>query len=244
MQVPQFILEKHTKSQTPCRIICTQPRRISAISIAERVSAERGERVGNTVGYQVRLDSKLSQKTLLQFCTTGVLLRLLMVGHKCLANLTHIIVDEIHERDCLSDYLLISLRDLLKNYKKLKIILMSAALNVELFTNYFGSCPFIHVSGASYEVKTFFLEDILKQTGYLNKGMRKMLQENDVGLFKSDEKEKETSTAAADVMRMLEDKENEGKKIDEQAQSETHISDEDNGTDVEVESDTESDSHR
>ena len=92
-------MEDHTASKTPCRMICTQPRRLSAISVSERVASERGERVGQTVGYQVRLDSKLSPKTLLQFCTNGVLLRLLMVGHKCLANITHIIVDEIHERD-------------------------------------------------------------------------------------------------------------------------------------------------
>lgn len=112
---------------------------------------------------------------------------------------------------------------------------MSAALNVDLFTNYFGSCPFIHVSGTAYDVKTYFLEDILKQTGYLNKGMRKMLQDDDIGLFKTDEKEKEVSTAAADVMKMLADKDQEESKSEEK-----QLSDEDNGSDVEVESDTES----
>ena len=193
-------MEKSHKGRTPCRIICTQPRRLSAISIAERVSAERGERIGQTVGYQVRLESKMSSKTLLNYCTTGVLLRLLMVGHKCLANLTHIIVDEIHERDSFSDYLLISLRDILKSYKKLKIILMSASLNVDLFTNYFGKCPLIHVNGSAHDVKTFFLEDILKQTGYVNKGMRKMVQGDNQILTK----EKESSSSAAkDVMDLM-----------------------------------------
>lgn len=215
---------------------------MSAISIAERVSAERGERVGQTIGYQVRLESKLSSKTLLHFCTTGVLLRLLMVGHKCLSNLTHIIVDEIHERDCLSDYLLISLRDILKSYKKLKVILMSAALNVELFTNYFGKCPFIHVNGSTHEVKTLFLEDILKQTGYLNKGMRRMLQDDDRLLFKTDTEEN-PSSAAADVMQLLKDKNNTDKKDDDsttEKSKEEVLSDEQTGTDVEVESESES----
>lgn len=210
------------------------------------MAAERGERVGQTVGYQVRLDSKLSQRTLLQFCTTGVLLRLLMVGHKCLSNITHIIVDEIHERDCLSDYLLISLRDLLKSYKKLKVILMSAALNVDLFTNYFGSCPFIHVSGVSHDVKTFFLEDILKQTGYLSKGMRKMLQDDDISLFKAEEEDESKSTAAADVMKMLANKENEEQDDGEHPDKEHSDGDQpkcedasEDGSDVEIESETE-----
>ena len=192
-------MEKSYKGRTPCRIICTQPRRLSAISIAERVSAERGERIGQTVGYQVRLESKMSSKTLLNYCTTGVLLRLLMVGHKCLSNLTHIIVDEIHERDSFSDYLLISLRDILKSYKKLKIILMSASLNADLFTNYFGNCPLIHVNGSSHDVQTFFLEDILKQTGYVNKGMRKMAQGDNRILPKNEE----SSSAAKDVLKLL-----------------------------------------
>ena len=123
-----------------------------------------------------------------------------MVGHKCLSNLTHIIVDEIHERDSFSDYLLISLRDILKSYKKLKIILMSASLNVDLFTNYFGNCPLIHVSGSCHDVKTFFLEDILKQTGYVNKGMRKMVQGDNEDLLKNEEV---PSSAAKDVMKLM-----------------------------------------
>ncbi|XP_066911197.1 3'-5' RNA helicase YTHDC2-like [Clytia hemisphaerica] len=167
-----------------------------------------------------------------------------MVGHKCLSNLTHIIVDEIHERDCLSDYLLISLRDILKSYKKLKVILMSAALNVDLFTSYFGKCPFIHVNGSTHDVKTFFLEDILKQTGYLNKGMRKMLQDDDRSLFKIEEK----STAAEEVMKLLKDDKKEETKEDAAEEEKAATPKEDvlsdgdhhNASDVEVESDTES----
>jgi HrpA-like RNA helicase len=58
-----------------CNIVCTQPRRISAISVAERVAFERAERVGGTVGYQIRMESRRSARTQLSFCTTGVLLR-------------------------------------------------------------------------------------------------------------------------------------------------------------------------
>ncbi|XP_047132909.1 3'-5' RNA helicase YTHDC2 isoform X1 [Hydra vulgaris] len=186
-QVGQYILESCRQAQKPCHIICSQPRRLSAISVSERVASERGERIGQTVGYQVRLDSKLSPKTVLQFCTTGVLLRLLMVGHKSLVNVSHVIVDEIHERDSFTDFLLICLRDLLKSYKKLKLILMSAALNVNLFKDYFEDCPTIHVSGNHFNVQTFFLEDALRHTGYVNKAMKKLMRDSDKNLFWRDD---------------------------------------------------------
>ena len=80
-QLPQFILEEEISSLrgADCNIICTQPRRISAISVAARISSERGESLGETVGYQIRLESKRSAQTRLLFCTTGVLLRQLVL---------------------------------------------------------------------------------------------------------------------------------------------------------------------
>ena len=77
--------------------VCTQPRRISAIGVAERVAAERVERVGNVVGYQIRLESKTSSSTRLMFCTTGILLRRLE-SDPDLTDVSHVIVDEVHER--------------------------------------------------------------------------------------------------------------------------------------------------
>ncbi|GJM84780.1 hypothetical protein PR202_ga00485 [Eleusine coracana subsp. coracana] len=76
-QLPQFVLEEEINNLrgADCSIICTQPRRISAISVAARVASERGEELGETVGYQIRLESKRSTQTRLLFCTTGVLLR-------------------------------------------------------------------------------------------------------------------------------------------------------------------------
>jgi hypothetical protein len=79
-QLPQFVLEEEIDNLrgADCSIICTQPRRISAISVAARVASERGEELGETVGYQIRLESKRSAQTRLLFCTTGVLLRRLV----------------------------------------------------------------------------------------------------------------------------------------------------------------------
>ena len=79
-QVPQFILEHAEEMGTAVRIVCTEPRRIAAVAMADRVSHERGEKAGQTVGFQIRLESRVSPKTLLTFCTNGVLLRSLMGG--------------------------------------------------------------------------------------------------------------------------------------------------------------------
>ncbi|KAM6230632.1 3'-5' RNA helicase YTHDC2 [Porphyrio hochstetteri] len=176
-QIPQFLLDDCYKNGTPCRIFCTQPRRLAAIAVAERVAAERREKIGQTIGYQIRLESRVSPKTLLTFCTNGVLLRTLMAGDSMLSTVTHVIVDEVHERDRYSDFLLIKLRDVLQKQTHLKLVISSAALDANLFIRYFGSCPVIHIQGRPFEVKEMFLEDILRSTGYTNKEMVKYKEE-------------------------------------------------------------------
>ncbi|XP_075692702.1 3'-5' RNA helicase YTHDC2 isoform X3 [Rhinoderma darwinii] len=172
-QIPQFILDDCYRNGTACRIFCTQPRRLAAIAVAERVAAERGEKIGQTIGYQIRLESVVSPKTLLIFCTNGVLLRTLMTGDTTLSTVTHVIVDEVHERDRFSDFLLTKLRDLIPKHPTLKLILSSAALDVNLFLRYFEGCPVLYIQGRPFEVKEMFLEDILGTTSYTNKDMLK-----------------------------------------------------------------------
>ncbi|XP_048787874.1 3'-5' RNA helicase YTHDC2-like isoform X3 [Lagopus muta] len=176
-QIPQFLLDDCYENGIPCRMFCTQPRRLAVIAVAERVAAERREKVGQTVGYQIRLESRVSPRTLLTFCTNGILLRTLMAGDSALSTVTHVIVDEVYERDRFSDFLLIKLRDILQNQTNLKLIISSAALDANLFIEYFGSCPVIHIQGRPFEVKEMFLEDILRSTGYTNKEMIKYRKE-------------------------------------------------------------------
>ena len=198
-QVPQYIIEDAAKRQQPCKVICTQPRRISAISVAERVAYERGESVGHAVGFQIRLESRMSPKTSLLFCTNGVLLRMLMAGHKTLSNVSHIVIDEIHERDKFSDYLLICIRDQLKSYKNLRVLLMSAALNVGLFKEYFGGCQVIHIPAMCHDVETFFLEDVLHITGFQNKAMKLLANKSKKG--QAEEKTKKLKAGSIKVLR-------------------------------------------
>ncbi|CAN6303549.1 unnamed protein product [Urochloa humidicola] len=166
-QLPQFVLESEIESGRGafCNIICTQPRRISAMAVAERVSTERGESLGESVGYKVRLEGIKGKDTHLLFCTSGILLRRLL-SDRNLTGVTHVFVDEIHERGMNEDFLLIVLKDLLSRRRDLRLILMSATLNAELFSSYFGGAPTIHIPGFTHPVRAHFLEDILERSGY------------------------------------------------------------------------------
>ncbi|KAL8128807.1 hypothetical protein V2J09_017962 [Rumex salicifolius] len=174
-QVPQYLLDGMWEAGESCKVICTQPRRISATSVAERIAYERGEGVGETIGYKIRLESKGGRHSSIMFCTNGVLLRMLVCGglvgsepgsssgvaNSYLSEITHIVVDEIHERDHYCDFMLAILRDLLPRYPHLRLVLMSATMDAERFSGYFGDCPIVQVPGFTYPVKIFFLEDIL-----------------------------------------------------------------------------------
>lgn len=126
-QVPQFVLDAalETGQAASCNIICTQPRRISAIAVAQRVASERGEPCGgqdSSTGYIIRLESRLPRSAgSITFCTVGILLRRLLGGDD-LRDISHVIVDEIHERDVMSDFALVLLRDLLPRRPDLKVV--------------------------------------------------------------------------------------------------------------------------
>ncbi|KAL2929134.1 DExH-box ATP-dependent RNA helicase DExH3, partial [Bienertia sinuspersici] len=96
------------------------------------------------VGYKVRLEGMKGKNTHLLFCISGILLRRLL-SDRNLNGVTHVFVDEIHERGMNEDFLLIVLKDLLPRRRDLRLILMSATLNAELFSNYFGGAPTIHI---------------------------------------------------------------------------------------------------
>ncbi|KAH8389920.1 hypothetical protein KR200_003975 [Drosophila serrata] len=166
-QIAQYILDDYISSGQGgfANIYVTQPRRISAISVAERVARERCENLGEAVGYSVRFESQFPRPYgSILFCTVGVLLRKLEAG---LRGVSHIIVDEIHERDVNSDFLLVILRDMVATYPDLHVILMSATIDTTLFANYFGGCPVLEVPGRAFPVQQFFLEDILQMTNFV-----------------------------------------------------------------------------
>lgn len=165
-QIAQFILEDYINSGQGafCNIVVTQPRRISAVSVAERVANERNENLGEAIGYSVRFESALPRPFgSVLFCTIGVLLRKLEGG---LRGISHVIVDEIHERDVNSDFIMVVLRDMVHTYPDLRIILMSATIDTTLFSEYFGNCPVVEVPGRAYPVQQYFLEDCIELTKF------------------------------------------------------------------------------
>ena len=98
-QVPQFILDKHARERRRVNILVTQPRKIAASSLAKRVCKERGWELGGLVGYQVGLDkAHKTTDTRLLYVTTGILKRML-IAKKHMNEWTHIILDEVHERE-------------------------------------------------------------------------------------------------------------------------------------------------
>lgn len=177
-QVPQLILDELIRKGKggSCNIICTQPRRIAAVSVAQRVAVERNERLRQSIGYSVRFDSKPPDfGGSVHYLTTGVLLKQIQDSRdETLDGISHIIVDEVHERDLNNDFLLVVLKNLMKDRKAagkpaIKVILMSATINTSLFCKYFGDgypnklCPHIEVPGRTFPVTPHYLDDIYSE---------------------------------------------------------------------------------
>ncbi|XP_067331150.1 ATP-dependent RNA helicase A isoform X2 [Channa argus] len=178
-QVPQYILDCFVKGgrASDCNIVVTQPRRISAVSVAERVAYERGEDLGKSCGYSVRFESILPRPhASILFCTVGVLLRKLEAG---IRGISHVIVDEIHERDINTDFLMVVLRDVVQAFPEVRIVLMSATIDTNMFREYFFNCPIIEVFGRTFPVQEYFLEDCIQMTNFVPPPMDRKKKEKD-----------------------------------------------------------------
>ena len=168
-QVPQYILELYRQNLLKANIFVTQPRRIAAISIAKRVASELNEPLGKSVGYCVRFDSKLPVRYMsrgtISMITSGILLKMLQTD-PLLTCATHLILDEVHERDVFTDTLLLIVKmRLLEKRPDLRVILMSATMSSEKLIDYFKEFRLgtvLNIAGTNYPIKSFYLEDIQK----------------------------------------------------------------------------------
>ena len=149
-QVPWMLLEDVIQNNNlrNTKILVTQPRRIAAITIAERIQLEMMTKLRkynlpsdinprNLVGYRVRLNSTDTQNSKIVLMTTGILLEKIIHSKSDLSEYSHIIIDEVHERDINIDFALVLLKYILKKNKAIKLILMSATISPELFANYY-----------------------------------------------------------------------------------------------------------
>ncbi|CAM9170829.1 unnamed protein product, partial [Hapterophycus canaliculatus] len=146
-QVPQYLLQAGYG-----RVACTQPRRISAMGLCRRVSYETLHEHGSEVAYQVRFDSSRRRSSRILFLTEGLLLRQI-ASDPNLSAYSVVIVDEVHERHSGCDFLLGLLRAVLRRRPDLKVVLMSATINPELFSRFFDGAPLIRVPGRMHPVE-------------------------------------------------------------------------------------------
>jgi len=197
-QIPQFVLFDEMPHLKNKQVACTQPRRVAAMSVAERVANEMDVKIGEEVGYSVRFEHKVSNKTILKYMTDGMLLREAMEDHD-LTRYSCIILDEAHERTLATDILMGLIKQVVERRPDLKIIVMSATLDAEKFQTYFNEAPLLAVPGRTFPVEVYYTPEYQKD--YLDSAMRTVLQihatedEGDILLFLTGEDEIEDAVA-------------------------------------------------
>lgn len=172
-QIPQFVAFDELPQLTGRQIACTQPRRVAAMSVAQRVSEEMDVELGAQVGYTIRFDDTTSDKTFLRYMTDGMLLREAMTDPE-LSRYGCIILDEAHERTLATDILMGLLKILCQRRPDLKVIIMSATLDAEKFQKYFGGAPLLAVPGRTHPVEIYYTPEY--QDDYLVSALRTALQ--------------------------------------------------------------------
>ncbi|KAJ4415696.1 hypothetical protein N0V82_007189 [Gnomoniopsis sp. IMI 355080] len=180
-QVPQLIFEDWCRRGrgADCNIICTQPRVIAATSVANRVADELGEKLRDRVGHHTRNNVKIPQPRdgSITYCTTGIFLQQLQnEPDLILDNVSHLILDEVHERSMVLDFTLAVLKQavsarLKRGLKVPRILIMSATLNEEVFVHYFKNvgdhgvlipAPSLSVPGRTFPVREIYLHDVVE----------------------------------------------------------------------------------
>ena len=194
-QIPQFMVHAGY-SDNGKAIACTQPRRVAAMSVAQRVADEMDVDLGNEVGYSIRFEDKSSDKTVLKYLTDGMLLREAMLDPS-LSRYSVIILDEAHERTLSTDILMGLLKELLPKRQDLKLIVMSATLDSGKFQDYFDSAPVMHIPGRTFPVEIFYADSPEKD--YFDAAVKTTLQihltegAGDILLFLTGQEEIETA---------------------------------------------------
>lgn len=192
---------------------CTQPRRVAAMSVAKRVSEEVGCQLGKEVGYTIRFEDRTSPETVIKYMTDGMLQREILLDPD-LKKYSVIILDEAHERTIATDVLFGLLKsksfsetglnygadlvlETLKRREDLKVIVTSATLDAEKFSNYFNECPILTIPGRTYPVETLYSKE--PESDYLDAALLTVMQihlwepPGDILLFLTGQEEIDTS---------------------------------------------------
>ncbi|CAF1961306.1 unnamed protein product [Rotaria magnacalcarata] len=197
-QIPQWCVDfaltlPNANGQKRRGIACTQPRRVAAMSVAQRVANEMDVSLGQEVGYSIRFEDCSSQKTILKYMTDGMLLREAM-SDPLLESYACVLLDEAHERTLATDILMGLLKEVAKQRPDLKIIVMSATLDAGKFQDYFDKAPLLTIPGRTFPVEIFYTPE--PERDYLEAAIRTTVQihmseeqEGDILLFLTGQEE-------------------------------------------------------
>ncbi|KAK7925658.1 hypothetical protein WMY93_007968 [Mugilogobius chulae] len=175
-QIPQYLYEVGIGRQGIIAI--TQPRRVAAISLASRVAEEKRTQLGKLVGYTVRFEDLTSYETKIKFMTDGMLLRE-AIGDPLLLRYTVVILDEAHERTVHTDVLFGVVKTAQRRRKELnkiplKVIVMSATMDVDLFSEYFNKSPVLYLEGRQHPIQIYYTKQ--PQSDYLQAALVTIFQ--------------------------------------------------------------------
>ena len=175
---------------------CTQPRRVAAMSVAKRVAEEVGCKLGQEVGYTIRFEDCTSPETKIKYMTDGMLMRD-FVKDGDLKKYSVIMLDEAHERTIATDVLFGLLKKIIKRRPDLKVIVTSATLDADKFSEYFNSCPIFTIPGRTYPVEIMYSKE--PESDYLDAALVTVMQihlsepAGDILLFLTGQEEIDTS---------------------------------------------------
>ncbi|CAC5424154.1 DHX16 [Mytilus coruscus] len=194
-QIPQYLTQAgYTRGEK--KIGCTQPRRVAAMSVAARVSEEMGYKLGNEVGYSIRFEDCTSERTIIKYMTDGMLLREFL-SEPDLGGYSVMIIDEAHERTLHTDVLFGLVKDIARFRPDLKLLISSATLDAEKFSEFFDDAPIFRIPGRRYPVDIYYTK--APEADYLDAAVVSVLQihvtqpTGDILVFMTGQEEIETS---------------------------------------------------